>query len=96
VTEAHWVACLDKLAEHLAQQRRALSDGELHAFTAFVPEPGLPPLPECLADRARYLQLEADRLQGDLQTAVTTIKHELARLPTGAPQQKARFVDTRG
>jgi hypothetical protein len=96
VTEARWVVCLDTLAEHLAQQRRALAEGDLHAFTAFAPEPGLPPLPESLGDRARYLQLEADRLQRELLAAVTTIKHELARLPTGAPEQKSRFVDARG
>lgn len=96
MTDARWAVCLNDFAEHLTQQRRALAEGELLAFTAFVPEPGLPPLPASLADRARYLQAEADRLQAELLAAVTAIKAELARLPTGAPEQKSRFVDARG
>lgn len=92
-----WEAELHRLAQHLAGQRRAVGSGELAAVEAFVPEPGLGPLPVALAARARELQAQSQALQQCLQeardrTATALTTGAAGRSPGGSPA----YLDSRG
>ena len=63
MTDSDWQGALSSLALHLAEQRRAVEQGDAHAVEAFVPPAGLGPLPAALAQRARELHAECQSLE---------------------------------
>ncbi len=95
VAEA-WQDCLERFAQHLAEQRRAVSDGRTHEVVAFVPDVGAP-LPPSLAARAQQLHAAAQDLVADLTSAAEDAERQLRAVrTTGTAAGSGTFLDDRG
>ena len=95
MTDVAWRACLDRLAQHLAAQRRAIGCGDVASLQAFVPESGLGPLPASLRDRARRLESECAALVDELAEARARTAHQLEALAHPHHDAAPSYVDSR-
>ena len=90
-----WEQALERLAQHLAEQRRAVESGDLRALDPFVPEAGLGPLPVELHDRARRLHAECEALVAQLTAARDRTAQDLAALLRPQSDAAPSYVDSR-
>lgn len=81
-----WTTALDDFERTLVEQRAAVDRGDPHDVTAYVPHPGLGPMPVSLVPRAKALLQEAERLVHDLQSATTSTQRELGLLDRMRPE----------
>lgn len=93
-----WQACLDALADHLAQQRAALADGRPEDVRPFAPPADLGPVPPALADRLHELAGHNDALTAELAAAGAAAARQLQLVGVlhSPARSSASFVDARG
>ena len=93
-----WQACLDALADRLADQREALADGRPEDVQPFAPPAGLGPVPPALAERLRSLAEENDTLTAGLleASAAAARQLQLVSVMHSPARAGASFVDARG
>ena len=94
MTHGGWASCLHSFADHLELQRAVLADGRPELVTAFVPSPGLGPLPADLVLRARLLLGQNDALTADLTDRLAATAASLAQLAEPAERARSAYVDS--
>ena len=93
-TARSWSSCLDSFAEHLADQRQALEQGEVERISAFVPAPDLGPLPPALAPRARLLAAQSQALIEVASDARALMAAAIAELERPARAARPAYIDS--
>jgi hypothetical protein len=95
MTTTTWTSCLDNFADHLKQQRQALTAGTPELITAFVPSDDLGALPIGLLARAKALQAQAESLTATISEARTRTQAALADLHRASEPARPTFIDSR-